>query len=396
MSINVIEGNFIKMSNNYDEIRDITKNLTGYLRVSVKKNNRFEEGYIFLEGGKQIGYYYDNGMDEKFGKSAKEMIDAMKNSNYVVDIYEYDMDKLKLMKELFKEIFIKDSSKPEKIVITQKTSDENKLNYQKITLNIPEGKPLKLGAKDDWGHYLKGKVLLDVFKKESGNYKRGYVVYNNETPILAAYEDNNGVLFGKEAYSIIENLLNDPDAVIDVYEYDDFKINMLKEYYPKMNLIEEDHNNGFDEEEDEEDLEKFMESLVNNQKKVKEEENLSRDELLEKFGIKTPDDELINNFVSSVIAPSDDELKNLENEFKEKITKFLREEDDIQSYSLDLSVEYNEDEGYICKCHVDLIPKKKFGIIKKELNTEYIIDKMNRIIKDNILDIKPEIVVNVK
>lgn len=395
MSINVIEGNFIKMSNNYDEIRDIAKNLTGYLRVSVKKNNGFEEGYIFLDGGKRIGYYYDDGLDERFGKSAKEMIDAMKNSNYLVEIYEYDIDKLKLMKELFKEIFIKDSPKPEKMVITQKTSDENKLNYQKIILNIPEGNHIKLSVKDDWGHYLKGKVLLDVFKKESSNYKRGYVVYDDETPILAAYEDNNGVLFGKKAYSIIENLLKDPDAVIDVYEYDDFKINMLKEYYPKMNLIEEDSNNGFDVDEENEDLEKFVELLLNKKKK-EEEENLSREELLEKFGIKTPDNELIDNFVNSVLVPSDDELKNLENEFKEKITKFLREEDDIQSYSLDLSVKYNEDEGYICKCHVDLIPKKKFGIIKKELNTEYIIDKINRIIKDNILDVKPEIVVNVK
>ena len=77
---------------------------------------------------------------------------------------------------------------------------------------------------------------MDAFKKEDGNYKRCYVIYNDGTPILAAYEDDNGVLFGKEAYSIIEDILNDSDTVVDVYKYDESKINILKEYYPEMSL----------------------------------------------------------------------------------------------------------------------------------------------------------------
>ena len=394
MGINIVEGNFVKMSSDYDEIKDIAKNLTGYLRISVKKNGGFEEGYIFLENGKRVGYYYNYGMEERSGKNAEEIVNAMKDSDYVVDIYEYDDSKLKLMKDLFKEIFITDSPKPKKITPapTYKPSNNNKGSYQKIVLNIPEGKPLKFGVNGDYKDYLKGKVLLDAFKKEDGNYKRCYVVYDNETPILAAYEDDKGVLFGKEAYSIIEDLLNDSDTVVDVYKYDESKINILKEYYPEMNLIEK--SSATSESDEEVDLEEFVESLLNKQKKVEEEENLSKEELLKKLGIKAPDDDLIDNFVSSVITPDADELKNLEDEFREKITKFLEGERDIRNFLLDLSVEYND--GYVCKCHVDLFPKKKLGIIKKEINTEYIFDKINRIIKDNILDVKPELTVNVK
>ena len=48
MNINVIEGNFIKAASNYGEIEQIAKKLTGYLRISVKKDGGFEEGYIFV------------------------------------------------------------------------------------------------------------------------------------------------------------------------------------------------------------------------------------------------------------------------------------------------------------------------------------------------------------
>ncbi len=393
MSVNVVEGKFIRMSNNYDEIKEIAKNLTGYLRISVKRNNGFEEGYIFLEKGKRVGYYYNYGLDEKFGKNAKEKIDNMKNDDYVVEIYEYDDTKLKLMRDLFREMFIEKSSKVEKKVELKEESKKHiGGNYKKIVLDIPEGKPIKLGANENWERYLKGKVLLDIFKKHKDGYMRCYVIYENNTPIMAAYEDNNGVLFGKEAYSIIKDILNDSNAIIDVYEYDDSKIDILNEYYPEMSLIEKTSEN--DEMDEEEDLDEFVESLINKQKKIDEEENLSKEELLKKLGIKLPDDELIDNFVSSVIAPDEDELKNLEEEFKEKIERFLKGEENIQSYTINLSVEY--DDGYICKCNIELIPKKKLGIIKKDINTEYIIDKINRIIKDNILDVKPELTVNVK
>ncbi len=383
------------MSNSYDEIKDTSKNLTGYLRISVKKNEGFEEGYIFLENGRKIGYYYNYGMDEKTGNNAKELIDSMKDSNYVVEMYEYDDSKLKLMKELFKEIFIKDlpKSKPKKIA-SESTSESssNSKGYQKIVLNIPEGKPLKLNANKDYKSYLKGIVLLDAFKKDNDNYKRCYIVYDGETPILVAYEDNNGILFGKDANEFIDAILNDQDAVIDIYEYDESKVDILKEYYPKMNLIEETPN---DEKYEEEDLDDFVESLLNKQKTVREEEeNLSKEELLKKLGIKAPDEDLIDDFVNSVIVPDAEELKNLEEEFREKITKFLEGEPDIQNFVLNLSVEYKD--GYICNCNVDIFPKRKLGIIKKEINVDYIVDKISRIIRDNILDVKPELTVNVK
>jgi hypothetical protein len=395
MGINVIEGRFIKMSSNYDEIKDIAKNLTGYLRISVKKNDGFEEGYIFLENGRRVGYYYNYGMEERAGKNAEEIVNAMKDSDYVVDIYEYDDSKLKLMRDLFKEIFITDSPKPKKIMPTPtyKPSNGNKGSYQKIVLNIPEGKPLKFGVNRDYKDYLKGTVLLDAFKKEDGNYKRCYVVYDNETPILAAYEDNNGVLFGKEAYSIIEDILNDHDTVVDVYKYDESKINILKEYYPEMSLTGK--SSAISEFDEDDDLEEFMESLLSKQKESKaEEENLSKEELLTKLGIRLPDDDSIENLISNVVAPSNEELEDLTNEITEKIRKFLEREEDIGNFDMDISVVFNE--GYVCEGKITIVPKKKFGLIKKNINEEFIKDKINMIIGENILDIEPRVEIEVK
>jgi hypothetical protein len=399
MGINVVEGNFIRMSDNYDEIKDIAKNLTGYLRISVKKSGGFEEGYVFLENGKKIGYYYNHGMDEKTGKIAEELINAMKDSDYVVDIYEYDDNKLRLMKDLFKEIFVKenDTPKPEKIEpVVGELSDNNKGNYQKIVLNIPKGKPLKFGVNGDYRDYLKGKVLLDAFKKKDGNYKRCYVIYNDGTPILAAYEDDNGVLFGKEAYSIIEDFLTDPDVVIDIYKYDESKINILKEYCPEMNLIEDKPSTDEDDEDDD-DLEEFMESLLLNKQKdaeKAEEENLSKEELLKKLGIKLPDEDSIDNLINNVTAPSNEELSDLTRDIVEKIKKFLEREKDIDNFNMDVSVVFNN--GYACEGKITIFPKRKLGFIKKNINEEFIKDKINMIIRENILDIEPRIILEVK
>ena len=102
MSISVIEGNYIKMGNNCNEIEQDAMNLTGYLRISVKKNNGgFEDGYIFMKKGQKIGYYHEDGMEESTGKKAEELINKMKEQEHTVEVYEYDYNKLNLMKEMF-------------------------------------------------------------------------------------------------------------------------------------------------------------------------------------------------------------------------------------------------------------------------------------------------------
>ena len=360
MGIKVIEGNFIRIGDNYEELTKDLQNFNGYLRISVKKEDGFEEGYIILEENRPIGYYYTYNNEEAFGEEADRLIEKMKKNDYIVEIYEYDTNKLNLMKDLFKEIFLNKSKLKtcEKEEIHTKTPLLSK--YHKIVLNIPYGKPIKMWANEDYKKYLKNYKLLDIFKKENGTFKRGYVIYNNKEPILAAYEDNNGVLFGNDACDFIKELLNDSNIAIDIYEYDIEKIKMLKEYYPNMNLKEDISKK---EDDTTENLDEFMNELsmkkekpVNNNEKVWE--RLSREELLKKFGIKAPEDDMIDRLVQSIMEPDECELKNMEEDLKEKISKFLNKQDDIQDFPIDVSIKYNE--GYNCECKVELKPKRKF------------------------------------
>ncbi len=400
MTVNIIDGKLIKISNRYDEIKEYSKNLTGYIRVSVKSSDGFEDGYIFLRNGKEIGYYYEYGSIKKFGKDAKELIDKMKDKSYYAEIYEYDDEKMDLMMDLYKEMFIKLPKPSKKTTYLEDDLSKNEAEERlKISLSLPEGKPIKLGANEEYKEYLEGYRLVEVFKKEGSSFKRAYIIYKDGKPILASYEDENGVLLGKKACPYIKVLLSNYD-VIDVYEYTPIKVEVVVEYYPEMNLIEknDEDKKTINDEEDEEDLEAFVENLKNKREEIyggenEETENLSKEELLQKLGIKLPDEDTIEEFVNNLIAPTSDELKALEEEFREKIEEILKKEPSIEKYSLDVSVDF--DEGYICKCVLILTPRKKFGILKENINTEYIYDKIRMIIKNNLIDIEPEILITV-
>ena len=409
MSISVIEGNYIKMGNNCNEIEQDAMNLTGYLRISVKKNNGgFEDGYIFMKRGQKIGYYHEDGMEESTGKKAEELINKMKEQEHTVEVYEYDDNKLNLMKEMFGEIFKIGAPKEKKntiknTVITQSSnssysSGNNNLSlnkdYTNIVLNIPDGAPLNMGANvEEYKQYLGGYKLIRAFNKDDNEYKEAYIIYDNNTPILMAYEDGNGVLFGESSKDLAEQVLNSPNSIVDVFDYNTDKINILKEYYPRMSLKQ---NQTFTENKGDEDINEFMDSLLaNNKKNKEEEEQLSKDELLKKLGIHMPGDELIDNFVDSLCVPTAEELSNLKNDFKKSIENILSKEEGISSYSAEVLVDY-EDGGYICKCSIEINPKKKLGFIKQKINTPHIADKIKNIIQDNILNIKPEIDIIIK
>ena len=100
-----------------------------------------------------------------------------------------------------------------------------------------------------------------------------------------------------------------------------------------------------------------------------------RDELLKKLGIKLPDDDFIENIINETFVPDKAELREMEKNATEKLSKnlfdMLKEQDIIDEYVLDVEVEY-ENGAYIYKCKICLIPKRSFGIIKKKINIDSI------------------------
>ncbi|AEH06380.1 DUF2226 domain-containing protein [Methanothermococcus okinawensis] len=406
MSTNIIEGTFVKMGKNCEELTKNLQNFNGYLRLSIKRDYGFEEGYIFLENSMPVGYYYSYNNTELFGNRAIEYIEEMKkNNNCIVELYQYDLDKLKLMKDLFKEMFLnKPEPKVEPKVEEKIFRDMDKdvlCKYQKIVLNIPSGKPLKMGITggcEEYKEYLEDYRLLDVFKKDSdGKFKRAHIIYHNKEPILAYYEDNNGVLFGNCACDFIKELLNDSDVVIDIYEYNIEKINILTEYYPHSKLKEDSSKDENKNESNGEDLDEFIYKLsekkeispTNKDNEEKDNEPLNKEELLKKLGINAPSDDTIDNIIQNVVVPDAYELKNIENEINEKISEFLKNQEDIQDFLIDISVEYNQ--GYICNCKIKLKPKKKFGLIKKDVNVQYIKDGIYNILNNYIINMDSKV-----
>ena len=404
MSTKVIEGTFLKIGEDCEELNKSLQNFNGYMRLSIKKDNDFEEGYIFLENNVPVGYYYNYNNTEAFGSKAIEYIEEMKKNRCIVELYRYDAGKLNLMKDLFKEMFLDKSELKVKKANHENESMDEKIHesqssckYQKIILDIPSGKPLKMGINGDYKEYLEGYRLLDIFKKDDGGFKRAYIVYYNKEPILAAYEDNNGVLFGNDADIFIKELLNNSDAIIDIYEYNVEKVNILTEYYPhiklkKENLEHDENKSGSDEENLGEfisDLSKKKEMPPITNENDENDEPLCKEELLKKLGIHAPNDDMIDNIIQNVLVPDAYELKNMEDDLKEKISEFLKNQKDIQNFLINISLEYNQ--RYICECKIKLEPKKRFGIIKRELDISYIKDGIYNILNNYIIDLDSKV-----
>ena len=390
MAVQVIEGNLIKIveDGDVDEILRELKNFTGYIKLSIKRENSFEEGYIFLKGGVTVGYYYNYGDIEAFGERAKEYIEKMKRDRPLIEVYEYTLEKLNTMRDIYREIFVdRDEEVAEKEV-----EDEEHLPYYDIVLTIPEGKPLKMNVGRDYKEYLEGYTLVEIFKKDEEGYKKGYVVYKDKTPILAAYECNGKVLFGKEACKMIKKLLDSPDIVVDIFEYNRDKVEILLDYYPEMALVD------IESLEREEGVESTEEE---GEEEVIQEENivLDKEELLKKLNITLPDEESIERIIKSVFEPSPEELEGIRKDLEEKIVSYLKNCKEVEDFEVDLEVYYRD--GYYCDCKVKIKPAPFFKLILyrgrlfKPVDAEKIKKDIENIISQYVIDIHPKVEVEI-
>ncbi|HIQ39221.1 MAG TPA: DUF2226 domain-containing protein [Methanothermococcus okinawensis] len=391
MVVHVIEGNLIKIveDEDVDKILKELKNFTGYIKLSIKKDRGFEEGYIFLKNGAVIGYYYNNNNTEAFGDRAVEHIEDMKKEKSLIEVYEYTLEKLNTMMDVYKEIFLKEVEIPKKE--GESTEFEEDLHYYNLVLRIPEGKPLKVNVGKNYKDYLKGYTLVEIFKKDGGEYKKGYVIYKDKTPILSAYESNNKVLFGKDACLMIKKLLTYQDIVVDIFEYNEDKVEVLIEYYPQMVLIDVESLR-----EDEKVIQDEMEDIKEG---INEEIVLNKEELLKKLNVTLPDEESIENLIKSTFEPSSEELESIKKDLEEKIYSYLENRRDIESFNVGMDVYYNG--RYHCTCNIKIKPKSIFKLILyrgrlfKNIDAEKIKKDIEYIISQYVIDINPKVNVEI-
>ncbi|MBW9221817.1 hypothetical protein KKP97_02040 [Methanothermococcus sp. SCGC AD-155-C09] len=78
--------------------------------------------------------------------------------------------------------------------------------------------------------------LVNIHQSVLKISRNGYVVYKGKTPVMAAYEDNYGVLFGKISCNKIKKLLKGNISTVEIYEYSDDFVNLLLDRYPEMRV----------------------------------------------------------------------------------------------------------------------------------------------------------------
>ncbi|ENN96358.1 hypothetical protein J422_02719 [Methanocaldococcus villosus KIN24-T80] len=376
--IKILEGEFLKSLKDI-KLEDATREVnTGYIQIYTTEDDKIIYGYIFVENGEVVGYYYtDNKSVEDMGNPEK-VLELFKKENKEIELYKYEKDKLNLLEWLYPEIFnIKKKAKAkEEIIIEEKEED-----YINIKLGIPLPIPAFTNVKD-FKKYLNmfEYSIVNVYRKSKDDLENGYIVYKKDIPIAAAYECKKGVLFGNKAYKKIKEMLDDKNSIIDIYPYDNKKLNILLEVYPQMEM-------GYEEKVEEE--KKISEFLK------KDLENLSRDELLKKLGIKEPDEDWVDGIIKDFLKPSMEDLLDLKTLIENEIKKSLKELDIVEDVLVSININW-ENGNYIVVGHVNVIRKKLFGLIKKTLKketVEEIIEKCVRKYLSNYI-IKVDISIN--
>ena len=251
----------------------------------------------------------------------------------------------------------------------------------------------------DFENYLKeDKYYLVHINLSVLNISRnGYLVYRGKKPVVAAYEDNYGILYGDMAYKKIKKLLEKNISTIDIYEYEEDFVKSLLDSYPGMKILYEEktvyNENGnknisIEIEEDEENIFSIDDDLDIENTNIEEvlsgdDLALSREKLLKKFGLKDPDEEWVESILREYYAPSFDELLNLKKEIEDEIVKICGNIDGVKKVNVSLEVSW-EDGTYIIEGDVIIVTKKVLGINLGGINPKSIRREIDNIIKRHI------------
>ncbi|WP_245528134.1 DUF2226 domain-containing protein [Methanocaldococcus vulcanius] len=377
--IKVVEGELVEKLNEGQLDDLINKIDIGYILVLAKKDGKLWEGYIFVENGKVIGVYYtDNDMVEEYG-NLEGIVELLNEEDKSIEIYKYNRDKINLMKWLYPEIFtvkIQEETETEK-----EEKPDSKENYLNIKLDIPLDKLIATNVRDFEKYLEDGKyIVINVYKKSSNGYENGYIIFKGREPIGAAYECNLGVLLGETALKKLEQLLSDEDSIIDVYEYNERKANIILELYPEMRLVSED------EKEKEENKELQEEQMPINE--------VSREELLKKLGIKEPDEDWVETILEEVFSPSEEELEELKEKLCKEIVERIKMMDGIEDVKPELKIKWENGRYYLFG-DIHVKRKRILGIIKKDVDPSVVKFEIDKIIRKHLSKYTSRISINV-
>lgn len=267
-----------------------------------------------------------------------------------------------------------------------------------IYLNTPHIKYIRSVDKNkvrDFESYLEDDKYYLVFINISVLRVRrtGYLIYKGKEPVMAAYEDNYGILCGDMAYRKIKKLLDRYISTVDIYEYTEDYVKSLLDSYPSMRIygkkpIYDGGSESISTEVDEGDIFDFggdidMGDIALEEMLSSEDITLSREELLKKLGLKEPDEEWVENILREYYAPSFEELFDLKKKIEGEIVKICSDIKGIKKVDASLKISW-EDGVYHIEGDITIEVKKLFIINLEKVDVEFIKREVDNIIKKYI------------
>ena len=124
-------------------------------------------------------------------------------------------------------------------------------------------------------------------------------------------------------------------------------------------------------------------------------DELSRDELLKKLGIKDPNDAWVETILEDVFRPSEEELEELKQKIEKEIVDKIKEIKGVGRVDTDINVKWENGRYYIFG-DVNIKRKKILGLIRKEVEPSLIKIEIDKIIKKYIPKSTSRISVNIE
>jgi len=238
-----------------------------------------------------------------------------------------------------------------------------KICCREVFLNTHYIRYLRPGDKDFERYLEEGRYyLLHINLSILSISRNGYVIYRGREPIIAAYEDNYGILCGNIAYRKIRKLMERSISTIDIYECSEDFVKILLERYPEMKVNLEEEEDLLEEE---------------------EEDIPSREELLRELGLEEPDEDWIEKVLKEVYAPPFEEILHLKREIEKDVVKRCKEIKGVKDVKVSLDIAW-EDGVYVIEGEVKIERKKLLGIPLGKVDRERIEREIDKVIKSHI------------
>ncbi|HID47134.1 MAG TPA: DUF2226 domain-containing protein [Methanothermococcus okinawensis] len=362
------------------DLRSVLKELyKGCIYFLFKEKEDVRDVHIFtVKDGEIVSNIYTDGELWSVCGDAEVAYEILQDTDKKVVLYLVEGEKVVGQLFISREVIKIGGETKEMDKVLRENKEILKVCCRDIYLNTSYIRYVQRITKDkikDFERYLEGDkyYLVHINLSVLNVNRNGYVIYKGKKPIMAAYEDNYGILCGNIAYKKIKKLMEKGVSVIDIYQCKEDFVKTLLERYPEMKI-----------EQEEREKDTSQGTTVDTEDIPGDEENLpSREKLLKKFNLKEPDESWVESLLKEAYAPSLEELLHLKKKIEEEIVKRCKGIKGVKDVKASLEISW-EDGVYIIEGEVTVERRKLFGVPLERVELDGIKREIDNTIKSYI------------